>query len=356
MGRAPTFWSEENTKLIQENFVVVSLSVLEYDRTDAVGQFLRDSGMRLKRLEGSLWCVTASGKILESHLAVENGKERFKPDFDLPKALEKFKALPEAERAPGAVKVGEMGVVDAQRAGLTPPAGTLILKLYFRSFMRDGNQLRYLTGKDLWYDEQGERTETDPGMTAPQAQPDHMWLTEAECKSLMRENPRLGDKFPLPAGISDRLVRRHLNPKSARGHNDALDRRSIRAAELSLTVEAVSADKVRLRLDGNAKLGQEPVAEVLAGKRACIDKWGYEPKLLGFLEYDPQKQLFTRFEVVALGDQFGRLGLIVGASRPGCQPLGITFELVPGVQPADRFPPGGVSTAQQYFDQSGPGQ
>jgi len=43
VGRAPAFWTEENTKLIRENFVAVSLSVLEYDRTDAVGRFLRDS-------------------------------------------------------------------------------------------------------------------------------------------------------------------------------------------------------------------------------------------------------------------------------------------------------------------------
>ena len=55
MGRAPAFWTEENTKLIRENLVAVSLSVSEYDRTDAVGQFLRDSGLKLSRLEGCLW-------------------------------------------------------------------------------------------------------------------------------------------------------------------------------------------------------------------------------------------------------------------------------------------------------------
>ena len=35
MGRAPSFWTEENTKLMQDKFVAASLSVLEYDRTDA---------------------------------------------------------------------------------------------------------------------------------------------------------------------------------------------------------------------------------------------------------------------------------------------------------------------------------
>ena len=100
MGRAPAFWTEANTRLMQENFVAVSLSVLEYDRTDAVGQFLRDSGLKLSRLEGCLWCVTPGGKILESNLIVEKGKESFKPDFDLQGALKKWQALPDAERAP----------------------------------------------------------------------------------------------------------------------------------------------------------------------------------------------------------------------------------------------------------------
>jgi len=100
VGRAPALWTEENTKLIRENFVAVSLSVSEYDRTDAVGQFLRDSGLKLSRLEGCLWCVTPGGKILESNLVITEGKESFKPKFDLKGALEKWQALPDSERGP----------------------------------------------------------------------------------------------------------------------------------------------------------------------------------------------------------------------------------------------------------------
>lgn len=178
-----------------------------------------------------------------------------------------------------------------------------------------------------------------------------MWLAEAEWKSLMPANPRAGDTFAMPAGIADRLVRRHLNPRSVYdGHSDGLDRSSVRAAELNLTVEAVSRDRVRLRLDGHAKLGKQPTADVVAGKIASMSHWGYEPKLLGFLEYDRQKQVFTRFDVVALGDQFGRVGLSIGAARPGCQPLGVTFELVKGDRPADCVPPGSASIARPYFD------
>ena len=105
-----------------------------------------------------------------------------------------------------------------------------------------------------------------------------------------------------------------------------------------------------MRLEGHAKLGTEPAAEVVAGKIAAQGQWGYAPKLLGFLEYDPVKQVFTRFDVVALGNQFGRVGLTIGAARPGCQPLGISFELVTGERPADRVPPGSASTTRPYFE------
>ena len=45
-----------------------------------------------------------------------------------------------------------------------------------------------------------------------------------------------------------------------------------------------------------------------------------------------------------------RQTLTIGAARPGCQPLGITFELVTGDRPADRVPPGSASTTRPYFE------
>ena len=112
----------------------------------------------------------------------------------------------------------------------------------------------------------------------------------------------------------------------------------------------VSADQVRLRLDGQAKLGKEPAPDGVTPGVACTTSWGYDPTLLGYLEYDPGKKVFTRFDVVAWGDQFGRVALTFGAARPGFQPLGISFELVLGNRPADRVPPGSASTARPYFD------
>jgi hypothetical protein len=229
-----------------------------------------------------------------------------------------------------------------------------------RGFMRNNEgKLRYVTGKDLWYDDQGELTmeeDYQQGQTAAhESQPHHMWLTEAEWKSLIPAKPVKGDKVPIPTSVSQRILRWHLNPLRFYGRyvTDALDRQEVRAGQLTLTVDAVARDSVRLRLDGFAKLGAMPPAAVVEGKVASLDQWGYEPRLLGFLEYDPRTQVFTRFDIVALGEHFGRLGLGRRApARIGLQPLGIAFELVKGDQPADRVPPGRPSDSRSYFDLS----
>lgn len=293
-------------------------------------------------------CVTAGGKVLDATFQ----------GIDLKNTLEKWKALPDSERARGAVNVANLGAVDIQRAELAPPACGLILKVHTRVFMRDDEgRLRYVTGNDLWYGEQGELTlEADyqKGRTAAhEAQPNHMWLTAAELKSLIPANPMKGDKIPMPTSIAARILRWHLNPLRFYGRYgpDALESKDVRAGELTLTVDAVATDAIRLRLEGSAKLGKVPPAAVVEGKIASLDEWGYEPRVLGFLEYDPRMQVFTRFDIVALGAHFGRLGNGRRApSRIGLQPLGIAFELVKGDQPADRVPPGRPSDSRSYFE------
>jgi hypothetical protein len=342
VGRAPRFWTDETVKLIKEHFIAVSVSNYDQNRQDAVGKFVRAAGMQFPGAGGSQWFVTADGRLL--------GR-------DPRDALKRWNALPAAARAPGAVQVEAMGAVDAQRAPPTPPPGTLIVKLYYRALMRDKDGgLRYTTGKDLWHDEAGAKAEGKiealyPGaITTPQAQPDHLWLTEAEWRSLVPAEPRRGEQFPMPPAIADRLVRWHLNPLFVYGEANPLGRNEVRSAELMLTVTEVSPRVVRLRLDGSARLGKAAPPGVQAGRKACIDQWGYEPRVLGFLDYDRTARGFTRFDIVALGDQFGRLGICDSASRPGCEPLGIAFELVTTDAPAERIPPGRTIPARTYFD------
>jgi len=347
----PVYWSKENVKLITESFVPLSVYGADQNRKDAVGQFYREAGLNLDKFEARQVCLTASGKVL--------GEAGFS-GINLEKTLKKWKSLPTSERGPGAVKVAKQGSVDSQSLGPAPPAGGLILKAYTRVLMHDEEgTLRYVKGKELRHGEKGDLTlEADyqqARTAAHEAQPHHMWIKEAEWQSLMPANPKKGDVVTMPAGIIDRFLRWHLNPLRFYGRYgpDALDRKDIRAGHLTLIVDSVAADRVRLRLDGFGKLGAVPPTAVVEGKVASFDQWGFEPRVLGFLEYDPQKQNFTRFDIVALGEHFGRLGNGRRApSRIGLQPLGIAFQLVKGDRPADRIPPGRPSNSRNYFNLS----
>jgi hypothetical protein len=81
---------------------------------------------------------------------------------------------------------------------------------------------------------------------------------------------------------------------------------------------------------------------------------GYETPLYGRLEYDRLKKAFTRFDIVAPGDVWGRWGDANGKSmyveRPGRNPFGFAFELATGEVPTDRIPPGGNG---RYVERTG---
>src|SRR5262249_14140415 len=114
----------------------------ETSRQDAAGEFLRDlCGLRFVGAAGGMYCVTAGGKRLGEKL----------PWKSLPqKALEEWNKLPEAERKPGAVQVGESTKVDPQRPVQTPPPGGLILRAYIRYLGRDEKgELRHACRQDF---------------------------------------------------------------------------------------------------------------------------------------------------------------------------------------------------------------
>ncbi|HJT78482.1 MAG TPA: hypothetical protein VJ739_14860, partial [Gemmataceae bacterium] len=105
----------------------------ERRRQDAEGRFFRgvaDQGPR-KGEGGStrqgIYCFTAEGRLLAYKNAQDPGVMR---DV-LRRGLEEWRRLPEAQRRPGAVQVGDAGKVDAHYSR-TPPPGGLIVNVYTR--------------------------------------------------------------------------------------------------------------------------------------------------------------------------------------------------------------------------------
>jgi hypothetical protein len=315
---------------------------------DAEGKFARDSRIYLTGSSGGVAFLTASGKLLgKKHLHGVNAA-------GIQEALDAWNKLAADERQPGATKIGDKGPIDGKRATVQPPAGCLILRVYGRYLAHDPKDaLRTTT---LLKDFPGIK---EPATRFPgnfeynsEANPDFMWLTEAEWKSIVPANPQKGDKFPLPAAIVERMCRYHLIPNALTGRTGdtwsvvgSKGSRGIRAKDVTLTVDDVSVAGVRLTLDGFVHLGNahDPKAAPKLQKER-LEVLGYEASLRGSLIYDAAKKSFSRFDVVALGDLYGDACENTWFYRPGRNPVGFAFELTSGTAPADRLPPRGNMT------------
>ncbi len=186
--------------------------------------------------------------------------------------------------------------------------------------------------------------------TALWSQPanDFMWITAAEARAMMVKGAKAGRRVEVPASLCERLFRYHLDPSRGLSENNNFAHVTAAAGRLRLTVEAVSAKEVRLRLEGYANLHNprsglrtyqsQSVKAHSLNRRIPLD---YDPRLIGSLAYDPARGAFTRFDIVALGDVRGRPnGENIVAERVGeANPLGIAFELVTDPRPADLLPP-----------------
>jgi hypothetical protein len=337
-------WTDEMTQMIQEQFVAVAVSGhVAMGRKDAEGEFLRNTGIRLAGAGGNIECLTASGLRLGTFYAAGGVEHNQR---DLRGILEKWQALPESERQPGAVKVGDAGPVAANIDQIAPPPGGLILRTYHRILTREADgtvrkarasDYPHLASRgptDTWLTHYGERWE---------AQPDFMWIKEAEWKAIVRPNPVQGDRYPLLEAVADRMTRAHLIMGMAYGECGICDKRSVRARSLMLTVTDVSDDVVHLRLEGAAALGADYAtseAKDRKGSPKGDSVQGFEPRVLGYLTWSRRRNAFTRFDVIALGDAYGTPGGDHHFNyRAGRYPIGISLELAAGTTPGERIPP-----------------
>ena len=323
-GRALAFSDAAIIRMGREDFVPVAMDDwYQRRRQDAEGKFfisVADQGPR--RGNGTrqgIYCLTPSGKLLAYKNAGQNAdvmREVFQ------EGLRKWQRLPEEERRPGAITVGEHGPLDA-RFTRQPPAGGLIVKVHGRLLEKaPGGKFTTASVKTGAGDE---------------ASRDHLWLTEAEWRSLVPVAVQAGAQFAVPARIAERIARFHL-ADDTRGEPNFWARAEVRTCEMKLTVESATAEQVRLRLDGAVLLQSQ-------GQRG---ERGYDARLLGYLHYDAQKKTLDRFDLVALGEHWGE-GNFTGPARPGRTPLGKTFELVTGRAPADLIAPQAARDWGEYL-------
>jgi hypothetical protein len=335
----PAFWTDSVVDTIKTHFVAVSVQTqIVRNRKDAERDFLRNTlgPDFFPTSNGYMQCISASGRKLGEVGSPYGG--------DPKRALELFNQLPESERKPGAVKVPELEP-DLAVALPAPPVNGLVLKCFGRFLTRDnGGSLRLANARDFPLMANFKPDQLIEAAYVFEAHTDFVWLTEAEWKSLNPENPKKGETLAVPTQITRRICRFHLIPERIYSGFGGWGPKGIRSADLTLTVDDASASAVRLRLGGNIQLGSVFDAAKATTPNGPLSI-GYEPRIDGIVEYDLVKKVITRFEMVALGDVWGRMGdandQSVSVERPGRHPLGFVFELVSADVPANRFVPAG---------------
>ena len=173
---------------------------------------------------------------------------------------------------------------------------------------------------------------------------DMMWIPENEWKTFVPENPQKGQTFAAPVSFATRLFKYHLDPERGLGEGVTFGNAKADAGKLTILVEEVTPEMVRLRMEGTAKLGQGGPD----GKQTS-----YEPAFLGYLTYDVSAKAIIKFEMAALGDVTNTPRGV----RPGAHPLGIAFELVRQPTVAERvIPCGGRDDVQRYLQPAATGR
>lgn len=188
-------------KLIQEYFVPVALT-LYGDPKDEEGKFWTSIFRQGGWGTGRFHAVTPAGRMLcggDQKPGCGGGS------CDPRKALERWRALPEVERRPGAVKVEDLREMDPEFPKRPPES--LILKGYNRPLGRrpDGELERlkeYRDCQELSRDGANWKTfvEPEPGRT-------WVWLSEVQWRSLVPSDPAPGRSFPVAEEVADRIVR-----------------------------------------------------------------------------------------------------------------------------------------------------
>lgn len=342
-----TFWTDETIRLIRERFIAASVPTWVCRSETPEGEFLRGAGVHRQWVtsSGYLTCVSASGRPLGRQPSAQ--------------VLAEFEKLPAAERLPGAVKVPELPA--AQRAIPEPPAGGLVLRVHARFLTRgEDGQLRAARPADFPLMRENPKVMRSWELFL-HPNTEYLWLTAEERRGLVPAEPVPGARVTVDAAIALRLARFHLTPKRATTSEAGIvGRQLVRAAALEVVVTDATPERLRMSVGGFVHWGSDFDAAKATSPNGPL-AMGFATPLHGRLEFDRRRGVFTRFDLVASGEVWGRWGDANGRSlyveRPGRSPFGFALELATGDSPSDRIPPGGngryVSDQSGYFGTAG---
>jgi hypothetical protein len=239
---------------------------------------------------------------------------------DLDATLQEFAGLPKEQRTP---TIADPATAQAPKRPVPrPPEAGLILRGYCTYLRHDGKK-QIVRASEYYYKQNPDRWKVE-------TQSDFLWLTEAERKSLIPTNSKLGDRHEVAQPIQKRFYST-IGIDYMEGSVSALPTQK---STMSLAVEKIDDQTLVLRLEGYAYLGREFDIKLRNEPRSR----GCELRLMGTVHYDRKKQAIVRFDAVGVGQAWGRRSDEI---RLGAYPwmYGIACELVTGDSPSDLIPP-----------------
>jgi hypothetical protein len=255
--------------------------------------------------------MTSSGKLLTGRVKGRDGLADA-----LRAALDAYAKLPEGDRRAKTVE----GEIKPQPA---PLEGGLVLTIYDRPLGRGPTgQYRHPEGDDCG----GFRTH------APHGQRSSLWLTKDECTSLVPAEPAKGQTQKVPEKLAKRVFLYGLMPQTLWVVEEMWRPDSIKAGELGVTVEEVTAKTIRMRVHGSVLLSAPGVLHTWPDRKFIKNLENrYDARLEGVIVYDRAKAKIVRWDLAVLGDYSGRW--FAGnngwkeATPEAPMPVGFAFEI-----------------------------
>ena len=327
------FGHPEVQKLLREHFILVAADDWYQRRQkDAVGTFFRsvaDQGPRKGAGGGTRqgrYAFTASGKLL----GFNNNRDPRRIINMLQDSLRRFRALPAAERRPGALKVPDLPLSKRDPRYARPvEADTIPVKVHTRALNREGDS--YTACREPEPDTTRFRHKGLGVAT------DHLWVKKTELTKLTSPGPS-GTSRSLPPALAMRIARFHL-VDNTRGEPPHWRRDEVRKLELEVSP---------LPDPSNPRAGKRVRVRGLFHLETKDRLRGYKGELDGFIHSMPASNQLE-LKLVAVGNHWGH-GPYTRGARPGKTPLAVVFTLADREKTEDQIPPQAARWEQGYWE------
>lgn len=234
----------------------------------------------------------------------------------LRRALERWQAMPKAERLPSTPHATEIW-----RWGRLYPEDGLVLKGVTRDLPRTGGPAPDDWRSDAWNQ-------------------DFAWFRRAEAHAFLPAEPVVGAVQVVPRALVERLARFHLLD-SVRGQVSSFPAEAVQEARLHAEVTAVDGDAIEVAFDGATRTfleGHWPVGGFRDRDQPGLQSRGYDARLRGQARFDRARGVFVAFELIASGLRHGGTQFNARGDDREPAPMGVVLTLA-GDTAAERIAP-----------------